>query len=204
MTDTFLDKIYDATGTDETRDLYARWSASYDAEVAANGYATPARCAEALKAASSDLSAPILDFGCGTGLSGLALSLAGFTTIDGMDLTREMLEKASEKQVYRALELSHPDLPFTVTQGDYAAIAAIGVIGAGAAPLSVFDMLVGALGSGGLFVLSFNDHTLEDPDYDAKVAQVQNTGEMRLIFEEYGDHLPGKDMRSKVYVLEKT
>ncbi|MFN3145311.1 MAG: hypothetical protein ACE368_08595 [Paracoccaceae bacterium] len=32
-----------------------------------------------------DSDAPILDFGCGTGLSGLALKCGGFTTIDGMD-----------------------------------------------------------------------------------------------------------------------
>jgi predicted TPR repeat methyltransferase len=36
----------------------------------------------------------ILDFGCGTGLSGLALQNAGFTNIDGLDISAPMLEKA--------------------------------------------------------------------------------------------------------------
>ncbi|MEL7154480.1 MAG: hypothetical protein AAFN51_11950, partial [Pseudomonadota bacterium] len=65
----FLDKVYDARDASETRALYDDWAASYDAEVAENGYATPGRCAEALKQHLSDPSASILDFGCGTGLS---------------------------------------------------------------------------------------------------------------------------------------
>ena len=76
----FLDKVYAARDAASTRDLYDDWAATYDAEIGDNGYATPGRCAEALKQFSQDLSQPVLDFGCGTGLSGLALRLAGCET----------------------------------------------------------------------------------------------------------------------------
>ena len=203
MTDTFLDKAYDISGTDATRELYTDWAKSYDAEVSGNGYATPKRCAEALKAVTDDLSQPILDFGCGTGLSGSALSLAGFRVIDGLDLTQEMLDIASKKSLYRTLALSDPDVEFPVKPGEYSAIAAIGVIGAGAAPLAVFDLLLNALGSGGKFVFSFNDHTLEDPSFEARVAEATSNGSANLLSEQYGPHLPGLNMNSKVYVIEK-
>ncbi|MGB1179935.1 MAG: methyltransferase type 11, partial [Lentibacter algarum] len=62
MTDRFLDKAYGTIG--DTRDLYAAWAKSYDQELGEGGYATPARCAEALAKHSRDLTAPILDFGC--------------------------------------------------------------------------------------------------------------------------------------------
>lgn len=204
MSDTFLDKAYDTTGVAATRDLYTNWAASYDDEVSQNGYATPGRCADALKAETQDFSAPILDFGCGTGLSGLALTLAGFSTIDGMDLTQDMLDKAAEKRLYRALSLSDPSALFPVKPNDYGVICAIGVIGAGAAPVQVFDMLFDALGQSGKFVLSYNDHTLEDPEFEARIASAVNAGNVKILFEEYGDHLPGIGMKSKVYVLEKT
>lgn len=204
MSDTFLDKAYDTTGVEATRDLYSKWAASYEAEVSQNGYATPGRCGAALAAHMPDKSLPILDFGCGTGLSGLALSMAGFKVIDGMDLTQEMLDKAGEKQLYRKLTISDPNTTFPVQPGDYAAIAAIGVIGAGAAPVQVFDMLMGALGSGDKLVLSFNDHTLEDPAFEACVTEGAERGAHQVLFEEYGDHLPGINMKSKVYVLEKS
>ncbi|WP_085308717.1 class I SAM-dependent DNA methyltransferase [Planktotalea arctica] len=204
MSDTFLDKAYNTAGIAATRDLYSRWAASYEAEVSQNGYATPRRCAEALQAVTLDFDAPILDFGCGTGLSGLALSMAGFSTIDGIDLTQGMLDRAGEKQLYRNLSLSDPDVPFPVRRGDYAAISAIGVIGAGAAPIDVFDMLLGALGTGGKFVLSFNDSTLKIPAFEQRLYASVSCKSAILLSENYGDHLPGINMKSKVYVLEKT
>lgn len=202
MTQGFLSKAYAARDAASTRDLYDDWSASYDAEVAENGYATPGRCAEALARFMPDQTLPVLDFGCGTGLSGLALKLAGFTTLDGMDLSPDMLHQAEEKSIYRNLLLVEPDASLSIKS--YAAIAAIGVIGAGAAPISVFDTLMAALNPGGFLVWSFNDHALAEPENEARLNEYLDLGAARLLFREHGPHLPKIDMRSTVYVLEKT
>ena len=201
MTDNFLDKVYAARGEDETRQIYDEWAASYEAEVARNGYVTPGRCAAAIAEFTDDMDAPLLDFGCGTGLSGLALKLAGFSTIDGVDLSPEMLAQAAEKGIYRkTTQVSGSD---TMEQGAYQTIAAIGVIGSGAAPISVLDMLLNALPQDGKLVFSFNDHTLEDPVHEARVSEWTDCGAARLLFREHGDHLPGLGMKSNVYILEK-
>ena len=201
MTENFLDRVYAARGEDQTRDIYDKWAASYEAEVKENGYATPGRCARALKKVVPDLTAPLLDFGCGTGLSGLALRLAGFTTIDGVDLSAEMLGQAAAKGVYR--ETRQVTGNVVLEKGRYPAIAAIGVIGSGAAPISVLDTLMKALGAGGRLVFSFNDHTLEDPVYEGRINEWTDCSAARLIFRERGDHLPGIGMKSNVYILEK-
>ena len=197
----FLDKAYQARDAASTRALYDDWAASYEAEVAENGYATPARCAEALKAHVNSLADPILDFGCGTGLSGLALKLAGFETIDGVDLSAEMLTEARAKNVYRDLTQieAGADLPNT----NYGAIAAIGVIGAGAAPIDVLHLLMRALPKRGKLVFSFNDHALEDPANLRGVSEWTDCGAAIMLFKEHGDHLPGIGLGSCVYVLEK-
>lgn len=204
MTNGFLDKAYGARDAASTRQLYDDWAASYEAEIAENGYATPGRCAAALRAYSKDPQFPVLDFGCGTGLSGLALKLNGFTCIDGVDLSAEMLEQARAKQIYRRLDQIAPDAPLSHAPGDYAAIAAIGVIGAGAAPISAFDTMMAGLASGGLLVFSFNDHALEDPANEGRLNEYLDCGAARLLFKEYGDHLPGIDLKCNVYVVEKT
>lgn len=203
MTDTFLDKVYTARTPDETRDIYDAWSKSYETEVAENGYATPGRVAEALAGVVDDKSTGVLDFGCGTGLSGLALKLAGFENIDGMDLSAEMLVEAKAKGIYRQLIQVEADAPPPIAQGAYPIVTAIGVIGAGAAPLALFDTLMETLDRGGLFAFSFNDHTLEDPAYEARLNEWLDPGAARLRFREYGAHLPGRDMKSVVYVVEK-
>ena len=203
MSRKFLDQVYNARDAAGTRTLYDAWAASYEAEVGEHGYATPGRCAAALSDHSPDKTAPILDFGCGTGLSGLALKLAGFSVIDGIDLSADMLAEARAKALYRNLRLVEAGEPLGHAPGDYAAIAAIGVIGAGAAPIAVFDTLMDGLATGGRLVFSFNDHALEDPANDAKVQSHLDAGTARLLHKDYGPHLPGIGLKSNVYVVEK-
>ena len=202
MSDAFLNKVYAARDAESMRALYDAWSASYDEEVSRNGYATPGRCGAALAAHCKNKGAPVLDFGCGTGLSGLALKLAGFETIDGVDLSEEMIDQARAKNVYRDLSVIQAEDPFRHKPGDYAAIAAIGVIGAGAAPVEVFHRLMKGLGRDGKMVFSFNDHTLEDPAFEAGLNEWLDCGAARLLFREHGPHLPGIDLNATVYVVE--
>jgi predicted TPR repeat methyltransferase len=199
----FLDKAYKERDAAATRDLYDDWAASYEAEVAEHGYATPARCAKALQSVTDDLSAPVLDFGCGTGLSGVALQQAGFEVIDGVDLSAEMLEAAAAKNTYRNLSQINAgaDLPFEA--GTYNAMAAIGVIGAGAAPISVLHDLMRKLDTGGKLVLSFNDHALKERANEGGLSEWTDTGAARLVYKKRGPHLPGIGLKSNVYVLEK-
>lgn len=204
MADKYLDKIYTAASPEAIRDQYNDWAASYDAEIAENGYATPTRCAEALARHLADLTAPVLDFGCGTGLSGLALATHGFRTIDGVDPAAAMLSEARKRGLYRALQEITPGAELTVKPGTYAGIAAIGVIGAGAAPPDVLDQIARALAPRGLLVFSFNDHALADPACTDKRDALLASGTFRQLEETYGDHLPGIDIKSSVYVFEKS
>jgi len=202
--DTYLDKVYSARDAESTRRLYDDWADSYEAELAENGYATPARCADALAAEMQDTSVPVLDFGCGTGLSGRALRAAGFLVIDGLDLSPDMLDLAREKGIYRNLDVIEPGAPLPQPPGTYGAICAAGVIGAGAAPISVFDILMDGLAPGGRLVFSFNDHALEEPEYEAKLNSYLDAGKAELLFKAYGHHLPGIGLGANVYVIAKT
>jgi predicted TPR repeat methyltransferase len=201
MTDPFFEKVYNARNKQETRDLYDSWAQTYEKAVQDEGYATPRRCAEALRAAMPDPLLPILDFGCGTGLSGLALRLAGFEVIDGVDLSQGMLDLAKDKDLYRSLSVIGPEDPAPT---GYSAIAAIGVIGKGAAPLDALNGLFAALAPGAKCVFSFNDHTLEDPAFEALVDDRIATGFLHELSRKHGEHLPGRNIKSTVYVIEKT
>jgi len=201
MAEKFLDKVYETQGEDATRDLYDAWSGSYDDEVTEHGYRTPRRLALAM-AQHADTSAPILDYGCGTGLSGASLYGAGFTQIDGADPSQGMLDQARARAFYRdliALDISKP-LPFPPAQ--YSAIAAVGVISTGAGPASLMQTLIELLPSGGHLGFSLNDHALEDPDYPAGVAALKAAGHIEKVAE-YGEHLPGLNLKSMIYVFEK-
>ncbi|SLN12470.1 Trans-aconitate 2-methyltransferase [Roseovarius litorisediminis] len=203
MEDTFLDKAYNLSTQEDTNALYDQWAASYDQEIGANGYATPGRAAEALFARLPRPQTPILDFGCGTGLSGLALKLAGFTVIDGMDPSPQMLEEAKAKDIYRTLIQLDVSDKNPIPRGSYRAIAAIGVIGTGAAPASTLDVLMQALGKGDLLVFSLNDHALADPGFEGVLNNWLDCGAACLLEKKYGPHLPKQGLKSNVYIVER-
>jgi len=199
-----LSRSYDLETVEDTQEFYSDWALTYDAEVLDNGYITPERCSNALADFAADLNIPLLDIGCGTGLSGKILANRGFTSIDGCDINDEMLKVAKTRGIYKQLWLSNVDDPFPFENGTYDAISAIGVIGAGAAPIELFFAALKKLESGGLFVFSFNDHTLEDPSFEEAIEQQIKNGNYELLSKEYGDHLPGRNIKANVYVLRKT
>lgn len=202
MNDTTPLPVWQAKSVDETMELYAQWADNYDDDVRTWGYATPGRIATALKRHLPNADTAILDFGCGTGISGLALKEAGYDTFDGTDISQEMLEKAKSLGIYRSLSLGTPG-QITARPGDYAAITAMGVISIGAAPPETLDMVLDALAPGGLLAFSYNDATLPEARYMDALAAVQSSGRAELIFDEYGDHLPKKGMKSRVYILQR-
>ena len=107
-------------------------------------------------------------------------------------------------QAYRTLTQISPTDPAPIPQGSYPAISAIGVIGIGAAPATTFDLLLHALPKGGKLGLSLNDHALADRSYEATMSQWLDCGAARLLFKEYGPHLPGQNIKSNVYIIEKS
>ena len=202
MAKSYLDDVYDS-GTNDSRELYASWASTYDNEVQKNGYVTPERVAKALKDIVTNQSEVILDYGCGTGLSGFALQAVGFTNIDGLDVSQEMVTLAEEKSIYKKLTVFDPSTKIPVHADQYKIITAIGVIGAGAAPLEVFDNLFSLLPPSGLFAFSFNDHTLSDPNYEEKVNQCLSSGQAIILHKSYGNHLPKANLKSNIYILKK-
>lgn len=199
----FLDKAYGIDRPELTQALYADWSESYDAEVRDNGYVTPERCAKALAHCASALDAPLLDVGCGTGLSGAAFRQAGFTCIDGCDFSPQMLDQAKAKNVYRSLMHTSAEEPFPFKAGAYTHMAAVGVLLPGHAPATMITDILRLLPKNGLFVFSLNDHALEDESYQWTINSHYDCGTAAVEFKEHGTHLPKAGMRSMVYVLRK-
>ena len=207
MTDkTQTPALWTRRSVEDTRALYADWADSYDDDVTAMSYATPDRIADALVRVGADRATAVLDFGCGTGLSGAALYRHGYTTLDGTDITPEMLDRAAAKAtpdgpLYRRLWQGAPGR-VDAQPGDYGIIVATGVISLGAAPPEMLDVLLDALAPGALLALSYNDPTLQDPAYlDALGAASRDKADQ--LFREHGPHLSEKVTGSDVIVLRR-
>ncbi len=205
MARTFLGGIHGEKGAVDVDTLYSEWAQSYEQEVTGAGYITPSRCAEVLRRLGAAPDAPILDFGCGTGLSGRALHDAGFTTFEGADITPAMLSEAESRPgIYSKLHLLDPEKPLPFEKTQFQHILAAGVITPDHAPPETMDSLLGLLPPGGLLVFSLNDHALSVPAFPDHVDIVVEAGLAICEVAEAGPHLPAMGIGATVYGLRKT
>lgn len=114
---------------EDLRAYYDQWAESYDENLLSWDYQAPKQAAAMLKSLIST-DATILDAGCGTGLSGLALRDAGYSgRIDGSDLSPESVELANKRRIYnsvRVIDLDEHPLP--LDSDHYDVTISIGVL----------------------------------------------------------------------------
>ena len=104
--------------TEEAAVLYDDWAATYDRDVfGVLGVTGSQRIAELFAEFVPERATDVLDLGCGTGAVGCQLHRHGFGVVDGVDLSRAMLEVAAKTGVYRHLTVMDLTLPKPVGEG---------------------------------------------------------------------------------------
>ncbi len=114
--------------SDDIAQYYDNWANEYNETLADWRYEAPEQVASMLRSKLAPESA-ILDVGCGTGLVGKALRTAGFTSIDGIDVSDRSLDFAGKTNAYRSLnKMDLQQLPLPIPEGHYDGLACVGVL----------------------------------------------------------------------------
>jgi len=168
-----------------------------------NGYAQPARCAAALDEAT-DRPGSVLDVGCGTGLSGIALRDVGFTDLDGCDFSPPMLERAAATGVYRRLFEADLNAGLGIQDGTYDHAVAVGVFSFAHIRPDALRSVIRAVRPGGTVVVGLNDHFWDVGTFPAELDAIGTDGLASVVSREHGEHLPGADIMGWVVVLVRS
>ena len=199
----FFDRVYKLSDRREAEAHYAEFAPDYEAAMEAGGYVTPGRCAKVLAEHGAATGEPVLDVGCGSGLGAQALKGVGFETIDGTDFSAEMLAQAETKGLYRSLWQADLGDPQPDHGERYDTAMAAGVLNPAHAPATALDNVLEMVTSGGLFAFSLNDHAIADGSYEGRIHALIDGGTAELLMREYGDHMPGENLKAWVYLLRK-
>ena len=120
-------KILSAASTDELMDVYDGWAARYDDELLGEwGYTSPQKAVDLLSESMRLSDLRVLDAGCGTGLVGSLLKVAGVPNITGIDYSSGMLAQAQEKRIYDALHLMDMNQSLDLASNSFDAVTCIG------------------------------------------------------------------------------
>ena len=173
----FVGKLTAMTAGDDAHEVYEAWAPSYENDlVDGYGYTAHRIAAAAIAAACPDPATSILDIGCGTGLVAVELAVRGFTTIDGLDASPRMLDKARAKGVYRGLIEGDVRRPDVIGSGCYDAVIAVGVFGGGHVGPEDLECFARPVRKGGAIVLYANSIPWVADDYPSHLRRLEEDG----------------------------
>lgn len=177
---------------DKLATFYNGWAKHYDDDVASHGYGLPSMMLRTVEAAAdvddatnrySDRSLRVLDAGCGTGLVGAVLSDLGYDDLHGVDLSKEMIARASRRRIYRSLEggvdLSSQAPKHLVGFADIVTVG--GLFTVGHVEPSALRVMAELARPGGLLVVSTRQAYLLKTNFREVVGTLVGDGTLRLL-----------------------
>lgn len=199
----FLSQSYNLETQDDTLAHYEAWAETYDQELSENDYAQPQRCATALANHLGKRDIRILDIGCGTGLSGVALKNLGFSNIEGCDFSSLMIEKAKDTNVYQGLFEADINKKLEIETETYDAAVAVGVLSFAHVRTDALREMLRIIKTGGLLVIGLNEKYWSHDKVGEKLEKLSQEQVLEVLSQEYGDHLPGTGLGGWVATIKK-
>jgi predicted TPR repeat methyltransferase len=178
-----LDSVYSAASPQALSKAYADWAATYDGETAALGYLLPFLIAAWVTRHVPVGQGPLLDAGCGTGLTGPQLKALGYRDIAGLDLSDEMLRIAAGRDSYNELKQATLGERLPWPDGHFRAFFSTGVFTIGHAPAAGLRDLVRITGKGGHAIFTVRDQVFESGGFAGVIATLEKEGKWRLVEE---------------------
>ncbi|TIT03668.1 class I SAM-dependent methyltransferase [Mesorhizobium sp.] len=178
-----LESVYTADTPEALAQAYAGWAATYDSETASLGYLLPFLIAAWVTRHVPSGEGPLLDAGCGTGLSGPSLKALGYQDIAGLDLSEDMLKIAGSRQAYSELKQAMLGGPLPWPDGYFRAFFSTGVFTISHASASGLHELVRITKKGGHAIFTVRDQAFESGGFRDVFAELEHDQKWRPVEE---------------------
>jgi predicted TPR repeat methyltransferase len=203
-TDDFVQEAYHLESTDEMVDFYRKWAADYDRQMLdQRGYTAPSSIAKILSEQLSDTRASVLDVGCGTGLTCRLLAESGFSQLDGIDLSQEMIEVARERGIYRNLLQGDVNQPLQLETASYDGVVSSGTFTHGHVGPGPLDEIFRVLKPGGILACTVHQDLWQSMGFEDRFAALVDQGIASLISLELGSYYRDKPLEGWFCVYRK-
>ena len=199
---------YANPSTDRLMNLYADWAESYDSDlIDAYGYMAPTDAVAGLMTLGLPADARILDAGCGTGQAGALMAAAGFTNLDGADLSPEMREVAARLGVYKSLYHLDMTADYAPQIADYNApydaVICVGVFGYGPPHVGDLPRIMDAARPGAPVLVTVNGKGWEKMGWDDSLMPVLDAAGVTLATRNRIRHMVAEGVHAELLELRR-
>lgn len=197
-----VERAYAVEDDAQAQALYRDWAQDYDASMLGElGYLTPARAADLLAQHLAGRDGAVLDVGCGTGLAGAELARHGFSLIDGIDYSPEMLAVAAKRGIYRRLVEADLNGPLDLPSDSHDAAICTGTFTHAHVGAECLDELLRVLKPGAPFACTVHLDVWEPAGFAAKSAALQAAGRIETLHMQSGPYYAGSQDADGHYIV---
>ncbi len=195
--------IYKLKTTDEVMKYYDEWGIKnkYDQDMIEWDYTGPKETVNTFIKYSKDKNIKILDAGCGTGLVGVELKRHNYLNIDGMDLSKKLLDLVPEGY-YQNLHQVDLNKPIKVNNNTYDAIMCVGTFTFGHVKPNALNEFIRITKNKGLICFTINEGIYEEYGFDKKIKELtdKNLWNVKEFFK--SDYIASKDVNAWLCLVE--
>jgi predicted TPR repeat methyltransferase len=173
----FVDAAYHLDDEASMVDFYRKWAADYDHQMLNElGYTSPTKIAQQLSQHLPDTQSTVFDIGCGTGLTCVFLAAKGYTNLDGIDLSPDMVRVASERGIYRELLVGDVNQALERDDESYDAVISSGTFTHGHVGPEPLDEIFRILKPGGILACTIHQDLWAAMGFEEKLAAIVAMG----------------------------
>ena len=197
--------IYKLTTSEELLKYYQDWTKKnkYNQDMINWKYTAPQETVLVLKKYALNNKCKILDAGCGTGLVGIELKKCGYSNIDGVDFSQNMLDLIPQG-IYKKIEKADLNKPLKFKTNMYDVVMCVGTFTYGHVKPQALDELIRITKNGGLICFTINEGIYEEYGFDNKIKALTNNKLWNVKEFFKSDYIVNKDVNAWLCLSEIT
>ena len=197
--------IYKLTTSEELLKYYQDWTKKnkYNQDMVNWKYTAPQETVLVLKKYALNNKYKILDAGCGTGLVGIELKKCGYSNIDGVDFSQNMLDLIPQG-IYKKIEKVDLNKPLKFKPNMYDVVMCVGTFTYGHVKPQALDELIRITKNGGLICFTINEGIYEEYGFDNKIKELTNNKLWNVKEFFKSDYIVNKDVNAWLCLSEIT
>ena len=195
--------IYKIKTTKELLKYYQDWTCNnkYNKDMVDWNYTAPQEAVKVLKKYALNKNFKILDAGCGTGLVGIELKKYGYSNIEGIDFSQNMLDLVPQN-VYKKIEKIDLNKTLKFKDNTYDVIMCVGTFTYGHVKPHALDELIRITKSKGLICFTVNEGIYEEYGFDDKIKELSNNKYWNVKEFFKSNYITSKDVKAWLCIAE--